>query len=147
MLLEASCNVLSYLDDFMGISAPHTTANHHAFSGLLLEALGLQELPHKACPPSTQVTCLGVLFDMINFTMSITPDRLRELQEDLLPRWLVKKSMTRTELQSLIGKLAFVCKCVRPGRLFLTCILDTLRSLRRNHHRTRINAEFQKDIR
>ena len=79
--------------------------------------------------------------------MSITLDRLRELQEDLLPTWLTKKSATKTELQSLIGKLAFVSKCVRPGRLFLTRILDLLRSLRRNQHRIKLTAEFRKDIR
>ena len=61
-----------------------------------------------------------------------------ELQE-LLPTWLAKKSATKTELQSLIGKLAFV----HPGRLFLTRILDLLPSLRRNHHRIKLTAEFR----
>ena len=79
--------------------------------------------------------------------MSVTPDRLLELHTDLLPKWLSKRSATKTELQSLIGKLAFVSKCVRPGHLFLTRILDTLRSLRCNHHRVKLSAEFQKDIR
>ena len=103
--------------------------------------------PCKACPPSTRVTCLGVLFDTINFTAYVTPHRLLELQTELLLKWLTKKSVPKTELQSLIGKLAFVSKCVRPGRLFLTHILDTLHSLRRNHHRVTLSAEFQKDIR
>ena len=79
MLSQAGCDVLSYLDDFIGISVPRTAYDHYSFSGLLLQALGLQESSHKACPPSTQVTCLGVLFDKINSTMSITPDRLREI--------------------------------------------------------------------
>ena len=70
-----------------------------------------------------------------------------ELLTDLLPKWLTKKSATKTELQSLIGKLAFVSKCVRPGRLFLTRILDTLRSLRRYHYWVKLSAEFRKDIR
>ena len=78
--------------------------------------------------------------------MSVTPARLQELKEHLLPLWLTKKSATKTELQSLIGKLSFVSKCVRPGRLFLTRILDTLRSLRRHHHRIKLSAEFRKDI-
>ena len=70
-----------------------------------------------------------------------------ELQTDLLPKWLTKKSATKTDLQSLIGKLAFVSKCVRPGHLFLTRLLDTLRSLRHTHHRDKLLAEFRKDIR
>ena len=135
MLLPVGCNVLGYLDDFMG------AFNDYALTGLLLQALGLHESSHKACPPSTRVTCLGVLFDTINFTMSVTPDRLLELQTDLLPKWLTTKSATKTKLQSLIGKLAFVSKCVRPGRLFLTRLLDTLCSLRRTHHRVKLSAE------
>ena len=146
MLSQVGCQVLSYLDDFMGISPPSTALEHFVLSGTLLRDLGLQESPHKACSPSTQMTCLGVLFDTVNFTMSVTPDRLRELQEELLPQWLRKHSATKRELQSLIGKLAFVCKCVRPGRLFLCRLLDTLRSLQRNHHRIKLSAEFRKDI-
>ena len=111
MLSRVGCNVLSYLDDFMGISVPRSAFNDYALSGLLLQALGLHESSHKACPPSNSVTCLGVLFDTKNFTMSVTLDRLLELQTDLLPKWLTKKSATKTELQSLIGKLAF-SKCV-----------------------------------
>ena len=76
--------------------------------------------------------------------MSVTPDRLLELHTDLLPKWLSKRSATKTELQSLIGKLAFVSKCVWLGRLFLTRILDTLHSLRPNHHRVKLSAEFCK---
>ena len=65
MLSQSDCDVLSYLDDFMGISAPTTAFKHYALCGSLLDALGLQESSHKACPPSTQITCLGVLFDMV----------------------------------------------------------------------------------
>ena len=90
--------------------------------------------------------CLGVLFDTVTFTMSVTPAYLRELQDDVLPQWLVKKSATKTELQSLIGELAFVCKCVRPGRLFFSRLLDTLRSLRRPHHHIKLTADFKKDL-
>lgn len=64
-----------------------------------------------------------------------------------MPQWLTKKYTTETELPSLIGKLAFVCKCVCPSRLFSSRILDTLCSLRRNHHGIKLSAEFRKDIR
>ena len=78
--------------------------------------------------------------------MSVMPARLQELKEHLLPLWLTKKSGTKTELQLLVGKLSFVSKCVRLGHLFLTRILDSLRSLRRNHHCIKLSTEFRKDI-
>lgn len=65
MLSQVGCNVLGYLDNFMGISAPRTAFNDYARTGSLLQALGLQESSHKACPPSTRVTCLGVLFHYV----------------------------------------------------------------------------------
>ena len=96
MLSRVGCNVLSYLDDFMGISAPRSAFDDYALTGSLLQALGWHKSSHKACPPLTRVTCLGVLFDTINFTMSVMPDRLLELQTDLLHKWLTKKSATRS---------------------------------------------------
>lgn len=105
MLAQAGCQVLSYLDDFMGISPPSTASEHFALSESLLRDLGLQS-PHKACSPSTQMTCLGVLLDTVNFTMSVTPDCLCILQEELLPQWLHKRSATKKEFVQV------VCFCV-----------------------------------
>ena len=85
MLSQPGCDILSYLDDFIGISAPSTAFEHYRFCGSLLDVLGLQESLHKACPPSTQMTCLGVLFDTVALTMSVTPDRLNQLQDELFP--------------------------------------------------------------
>ena len=146
MLSQAGCFALSYLDDFMGISTPHDADRHFELSGSLLQALGLQESSQKVCPQSTHIICLGVLFHTVNLTMSVTLARLQELHNVVLPQWLVKKSTTKTELQSLIGKLPFVCKCVCPRRLFLSCLLDTLRSLRRPQHCVRLMADLRKDI-
>ena len=89
MLSQAGCFALSYLDDFMGISTPHDADRHFELSGSLLQALGLQESSQKVCPPSTQMICLGVLFDTVNLTMSVTLARLRELQDAVLPQRLV----------------------------------------------------------
>ena len=102
MLSKSGSAVLSYLDNFMGISAPTTAFEHYRVCGSLLDALGLQESSHNACPPSTQMTCLGVLFDTVALTMSGTLDHLTQLQDELFPMWLTKKSATKTELQSLI---------------------------------------------
>ncbi|KAI8484268.1 hypothetical protein Bbelb_380530 [Branchiostoma belcheri] len=64
----------------------------------------------------------------------------------LVSAWLDKKKATRRELQSLIGKLVFVSSCVPPGRLFISRMLEALRSLRRNHHRLRLTRDFRLDL-
>ena len=79
-------------------------------------------------------------------TLSVTPDRLSELKE-LLQHWLHRRGTAKKrEIQSLVGKLCFVAKCVRQSRIFLNRILVLLRSAARNHHRIRLTIEFRKDI-
>ena len=91
------------------------------------------------------MTCLGIQINTVDMTLSVTPERLDEL-EVLLSHWLAKKSGTKSELQSLVGKLSFVSKCVRQSRLFLARILALLRMVRRNHHHIKLLREFYRDI-
>ena len=64
----------------------------------------------------------------------------------LLSHWLTKKSATKSQLQSLVGKLSSVSKCVRQSRLFLARILAMLRTVKRNHHHVKLSKEFFQDI-
>ena len=133
ILSTASCHVFNYLDDFIGVALPSRALHDYEFCGSLLNELGLQESPSKACPPSTKLNCLGVEINTVDMTLSITSARLNEL-EGLLSTWLTKKSATKSELQSLEGKLSFVLKCVWQSHLFFSCILALLRTVKRNHH-------------
>ena len=100
----------------------------------------------KACPPTTRATCLGVEFDTLAMTKSVHPERLIEIQE-LLRKWSHKTKATKRELQSLLGKLSFVSKCVKNSRMFLMRIIELLKRLNHNHHRVSLNTEFRKNIR
>ena len=62
----------------------------------------------------------------------------------LLEKWSIKTSASRKEIQSLVGKLSFVTNCVRPGRIFLCCILQVLWDMKGD--RACISEEFQEDI-
>ena len=59
--------------------------------------------------------------------MMVTPDRLAEIQQEV-SLWLMRQVASKRQIQSLIGKLVFVAKCVRPGRLFLARMLEFLRT-------------------
>ena len=136
---------LSYLDDFIGVAPPNVAWQAYELCGQLLTELGLEESPSKACPAATVQTCLGVQFGTVQLTMSVTPARLQEI-ETLLVSWSTKKSATKAELQSLVGKLSFISKCVRQSRLFLSRILALLRTLQHKSHHTRLTSEFRRDI-
>lgn len=133
------------MDDFQGVELEAKAYSAFHFLQTLLEELGVKESRQKACQPSTIVTCLGVEFNINDMTMSVTKERLCEITE-LLKDWSSKKKATKRQLKSLVGKLSFVAKCLRQSRVFLTSILDLLRSLKRNHHHANISSEFRKDI-
>ena len=75
----------------------------------------------------------------------VTDDRVVEIRS-IVPKWLYKKSTTKRKLQSLIGKLQFVGKCVKPSNIFISRVLVLLRGLKYSNHKGRLNTEFIKDI-
>ena len=66
--------------------------------------------------------------------------------EQLLEQWIHKRTATKAALQSLVGKLIFISKCVRQSRIFIARILILLRKVLFNHHHVNLTAEFRKDI-
>jgi hypothetical protein len=135
----------NYIDD-LGVCVPDSVAIS-AFNSLakLLTALGIEEAQDKSQLPAKQMEFLGVLFDVNTMTMSVTPQRVNEILE-LVDWWLGKHKATKQQLQSLIGKLQFVAKCVRAGRIFISRLLLILPSLKRSHHRFYVNSQFKKDL-
>jgi len=145
ILQQQGHTVFNYLDDFIGVASPESASR--AFNDLAstLTRLGLEESSSKSCSPSTKMVCLGVEFDTDQFTLSVSVERLRDI-DILLDNWLTRKSCTRKSLQSLIGKLIFVSKCVRQSRIFISRMLDLLRTAKHNHHHITLSAEFRKDL-
>ena len=89
--------------------------------------LGLTVSEKKLVHPGTQVMCLGVLIDTTEGTISIPPEKLRDVT-DAVCHWLTKEFATKRQLQSILGLLLCVHKCIKPALVFLNRILDLLRS-------------------
>ena len=73
-LNRQGATVVSYIDDFGGVSTDQPTADTH-FTNLrsLLAKLGLREVEHKASPPSQFMVWLGLKFDTVAMTVSLPP--------------------------------------------------------------------------
>ena len=121
MMEEEGYGLDNYLDDFAGVELGILAWRAFQLLGELLKLLGLDESILKALSPSTLMEFLGILFDSINMTMSISDERLREILA-LVRSWLGKVRASKRELQSLVGKLQFVATCVPVGDFFLTYI-------------------------
>ena len=136
--------LVGYVDDFLGVSPPEEA--QQAFDDLaqLFQDIGVEEAPEKAIPLTTNIVFLGVGINSDTMEIYVTPDRIRELQLELYA-WDSRTACTRKQLESLIGKLSFVCSCVRPGRLFLCRLFEALRGFPQSGFRN-IGIEMRKDI-
>ena len=88
---------------------------------------------------------LCVQLDTNNFTLSVSSEYLCEI-ETLLDQYLIKRNATKTALQSLVGKLVFVFKCVHQSRVFIARILALLGKLRHIHHHASLNGRISERL-
>ena len=74
--------------------------------------------------------CLGILDGTVALTLEVPTTRLTDLQGEL-KTWQAAPFFTKEQLQSLLGKLSFVTACVKPGRIFMIRLLNSLRKYKR----------------
>lgn len=72
----------NYIDDFGGAESPAKAEQAFQALGQIFSVLGLDFSPSKDRAPSTHMVFLGITFDTLEMTTSVTPDRL----DDLLSR-------------------------------------------------------------
>ena len=63
-----------------------------------------------------------------------------------LSLWSQRSPYTKKQLQSLLGKLSFMTTCVKPGRIFMTRLLNTLRSFSKSRSSCLISDDMRADI-
>lgn len=141
---EMGYYLCNFIDDMVGAEFPEIAQRAYEALGRTIRDLGLVESEDKQVPPTTQMEFLGNLLNSVDMTISVTPDRILELQNEL-QTWLHTQTITRRALESIIGKLQFVCNCVRSGRLFLNRLLNFLRGTRTGQYYV-LPSEAKKDL-
>ena len=85
---------------------------------------------------------LGLQLDSLKLEIRLPDRKLAELRE-LIGQFQGKRSMTRKDLESLVGKLAFASHVVKPGKTFMRRMFQLLSGIRQDHHDVHLNKEFQ----
>lgn len=133
-----------YLDDLIIISPDYQTACRDVeIVQELLSALGLPEAVDKRQGPSKVVTWLGIQIDAQSMTLSIPQEKINEVMVSV-NKALGCKTISLRHLQSLLGKLLHIAKCIRPARVFVSRLLDALRNMTRKF--TKISHEMRCDL-
>ena len=134
----------NYIDDLIYTGLPSQIHKSFAFLQQLLQDLGLQISAKKLVAPSTSVVCLGILIDTVSRTISIPQDKLQEIA-NLCKQWASKTYASKKDLQSLLGSLLYITKCIKPARYFLNRMLLLLR-LNHNNNNILLTTEFFHDL-
>jgi hypothetical protein len=137
-----------YVDDFI-IICPTEAMAWYVFWALriLLRKLGftLNMRAHKCIAPCQIIDFLGVTLDFVAMQARLSPAKLAALT-DLISATLLRRSITRKELDKLNGKLNWVRKVVDGGRTFLRRLIDAQWSVARPHHHIRISTHIHLDL-
>ena len=145
---EKTYHCINYCDDLGGAESSKGRADS-SFNclGTLLKELGLAESIEKARAPSTEMVYLGVQFNSIAMTMSVPPDKLAEVKEEI-ERWYRKTTAAKKNLQSLLGKLFWISRVVQHSRTFMGRLLTQLREMssKPDFHKVKLTDDCKKDL-
>ena len=136
--------VMNYLDDYVGVSTTDKANSEFLSLVNLLKQVGLPINETKVEPPSTRITCLGVLIDTQAGIIAIPDEKMVQIRK-LCKEWSTKEYTNKKQIQSLIGKLIYLHRCVKPTRLFINRMLATLRNAPVKGQ-FKIPAAFYKDV-
>ena len=137
-------DLVSYLDDMVSAEIWSEAEKCMATLRGVLRESGAEEAESKTVFPTCTMLFLGILFNTVSLTLEIDQERLAETQT-LLCSWLDRTHVTRKDVESMVGKLAFIASCVRPGRLFVSRLLDFMRGMPQVG-KFCMTEEFRKDL-
>ena len=133
-----------YLDDMVVFTATQEEGiEQYGIVSQLLQQLGLPEATEKTQMPAKKVRWLGIQIDSRQMTLSIPKDKLAQTLE-LVDIMASRRSINKKQLQSMIGKLLHVAKCIRPARTFVARLLMALREMSAFY--TPVTQEMRADL-
>ena len=128
-------NAFHYVDDYAGIEGSNIADSSFEAFSKLCTSLGLRTKPKKAAPPARRQPMLGVVFQIHDdgVLLSPCPDRVGKILEKVQSH-IQSDSLTSAEAQKLAGKLVFLQTTVfgQVGKAALTPIYSRASSWHTN---------------
>ena len=138
--------VLHYLDDFILAARDSPTCSRFMSTVLsLFSYVGVPIAEDKLIGPSTCLTYLGIEIDSICQVIRLPIEKIRELRTTLVD-FMGKRRCKKRQLLSLIGKLSFAAKVIKPGRLFLRHLINLSTSVDNLNYFIPLNKDTRDDL-
>jgi hypothetical protein len=134
--------IINYLDDLAGCETQERASDAYHKLLQLMEELGLELSPDKSQPPATQMVFLGILINTETMTLSV-PQHKIDRALATIKAILHRKALSKKQLQSLLGSLVHLATCVKPGRLFVSRLINLLKQ---DAFPVTVDSEFQLDL-
>ena len=147
VLEQQGLTLVRYLDDFLIISSSFQLASEHLLIAMsTLQQFGLVINSSKTEGPSTQITFLGIQINSIDRILSISSERVQEMNA-LLYQYVSTPTSAVVlvkDILSFIGKLSFVSQVLTSSRPFMRQLLNAVKG-KRLHSRCRLPQGFKID--
>ena len=137
--------VTHYLDDYFTCGSQSVCLNNLEIMKSACKNIGFGVQPTKVIGPTQELEYLGITVDSTKMEFKMSQERIYEIIS-LLRQWIKRKTCSKRQLLSLLGKLIFVSRVVRAGRTFVGRIIELSKSMKHIHHHTRLSVECRKDL-
>ena len=140
--------LLHYLDDYLTMGPPHSYTCQQNLDTIkqICDILGVPLALENVEGPTTCLSFLGITLDTTAMEARLPPEKLQRLRL-LVTEWTKKSKATKRSILSLVGQLQHAAKVVRQGRTFVSRIYKTAAKVKKLDFYTRLNHEFQSDLR
>lgn len=136
-----------YTDDFLIIGATQSECQRNVDATLaLLAQLGWLVNLKKCVPPTQLLEFLGVTIDTVACTLSIHPDRIQVILDEIHSLLDPTASVTAHDLESMAGRLDWVSHVMPVGRPFIYNFRAAARHVSRRNPVTLINDKLRADL-
>ena len=126
--------LVHYLDDFFMVHRLSYVCGRimSSFKEVCNE-IGMPISPEKAVGPVQVIQFLGLTIDTIGMVIKVPEDKRVDIFT-ILTKIIQKRKATSLSLQSLAGKLNFLCKAIPAGRPFIKNVYEAFTGVPQHEH-------------
>ena len=139
--------VVNYSDDFFAVLSKDLDLATIQLNTIIqaFEDLNIPLAQDKIEGPCSKLIYLGIIINSTTMTIEVPEEKMAAAMTSLTS-WYRRRTCTKRQLKSLIGKLGHIGKVVRPGRMFTRRLIDLSTTVERMHHHITLNSEARADI-
>ena len=137
--------VRHYMDDYFTCGDYDDCLKNRDILVESAELLGFEMNPKKVEGPTQKMEFLGLEIDVLNMCTRISEERLAKTLDEL-KLWVNKSKCTKRQLLSIIGKLNFISRVVRPGRTFLRSFIRDSCKVSHLGHTVKLSSQSKLDF-